>query len=195
LRPWSTREKPEPAEEKAPDDDLGLLTRFLAGERAAFDELMRRHERPIYSLAMRYLRDHDEASDILQRTFLKAFEKASGFERRSLLRTWLYRIAVNLCKNRLRDLGRWQKVDPEEEASLQAPATAEGSIEDGERQSILLEAVEKLPPRQRQILELRVFGDLSFREIARVLECTENAAKVNYHYAVKNLMKAKGQAS
>jgi RNA polymerase sigma-70 factor (ECF subfamily) len=175
------------------DDDLGHIERFLAGDRAAFDELMRRHERPIYSLAMRYLRDHDEASDIMQRTFLKAFEKLHGFERRSLFRTWLYRIAVNLCKNRLRDEGRWQKVDPEEEKSLQEPPTVEGSIESEQRQSALLESVEKLPPKQRQILELRVFGELSFREIAAVMDCTENAAKVNYHYAVKNLMKAQSR--
>jgi RNA polymerase sigma-70 factor (ECF subfamily) len=175
------------------DDDAVLIDRFLAGDRAAFDELMRRHERPVYYLAMRYLRDHDEASDVLQRAFLKAFEKLRGFERRSLFRTWLYRIVVNLCKNRLRDQGRWQKAEPQHEETLQVSPMGENSIESEQRQALLEAAVGKLPPKQRQTLELRVFGELSFREIASVMGCTENAAKVNYHYAVKNILKAQGQ--
>jgi RNA polymerase sigma-70 factor (ECF subfamily) len=187
------REKAEGLSAPVRDEDLDLIDRFLDGERAAFDELMRRHERSIYYLAMRYLKDHDEAADVLQRTFLKAFEKLHGFGRRSLFRTWLYRIAINLCKNRLRDKGRWQKVDLQDEPSLQVAPVAEGAVESEERQAVLEEAVQKLPPKQRQTLELRVFGDLSFREIADAMGCTENAAKVNYHYAVKNLLKAQGQ--
>lgn len=192
-RPLTVREKAEGLSAPVRDEDLDLIDRFLDGERAAFDELMRRHERSIYYLAMRYLKDHDEAADVLQRTFLKAFEKLHGFGRRSLFRTWLYRIAINLCKNRLRDKGRWQKVDLQDEPSLQVAPVAEGAVESEERQAVLEEAVQKLPPKQRQTLELRVFGDLSFREIADAMGCTENAAKVNYHYAVKNLLKAQGQ--
>jgi RNA polymerase sigma-70 factor (ECF subfamily) len=189
----TVREKAEGLSAPTRDEDLDLIDRFLGGERAAFDELMRRHERSIYYLAMRYLKDHDEAADILQRTFLKVFEKLHGFGRRSLFRTWLYRIAINLCKNRLRDQGRWQKVEPEDEPSLHVAPVAEGAVESEQRQAVLEEAVQKLPPKQRQTLELRVFGDLSFREIADVMGCTENAAKVNYHYAVKNLLRAQGQ--
>src|SRR5438105_6161969 len=129
------------------DEDLEHIDRFLAGDRAAFDELVRRHERPIYYLAMRYLHDHDEASDIMQRTFVRAFEKLGDFERRSLFRTWLFRIAVNLCKNRIRDQGRWQKTDPEEEESLQVAPTVESAIESEQRQSMLEQTVEKLPPK------------------------------------------------
>lgn len=178
----------------ADDEDAPWVERFVAGERAAFDELMRRHERSVYFLAMRYLRDHDEAADILQRTFLKAFEKLAEFEGRSQFRTWLFRIAINLCKNRLRDQGRWQKVDPEEDELLVAPAK-EDHIEAEQKQAALSDAVDRLPPKQRQTLELRVFGEMSFREIAEAMGCTENAAKVNYHYAVKNLLKIQGQSS
>jgi RNA polymerase sigma-70 factor (ECF subfamily) len=187
--------KAEGSEAPARDEDLSTIERFLAGDRAAFDELMRRHERPIYYLAMRYLRDHDEASDIMQRTFIKAFEKLAEFRQRSLFRTWLYRIAINLCKNRLRDLQRWKKVDPEEEVTLETPATAEHALDAEQRQALLEQAVEKLPKKQRQTLELRVFGNLSFREVAEVMGSTENAAKVNYHYAVKNILRLQGQES
>lgn len=190
----SNKDQPEEVlRAPSPDEDLDLVDRFLAGERLAFDALMRRHERPIYFLALRYLRDHDEASDVLQRTFLKAFEKLGEFERRSQFRTWLFRIAINLCKNRIRDKGRWQKVDPEEDVVLIAPGQIDSGLESEERQSLLAEAVDKLPPKQRQTLELRVFGELSFKEIAETMGCTENAAKVNYHYAVKNILKAQGQ--
>jgi len=196
-RTLSTKEQfKEVSRDAVGDEDLELVDRFLGGERHAFDELMRRHERPIYFVALRYLRDHDEASDILQRTFLKAFEKLAEFERRSQLRTWLFRIAINLCKNRIRDKGRWQKVDPEEDVVLIAPGEIDGGLQTEEQQSVLADAVDKLPPKQRQTLELRVFGELSFKEIAEAMGCTENAAKVNYHYAVKNILKAKqGQAS
>src|SRR3954468_11838605 len=99
-RTLSTKEQfKEVLRDAVGDEDLELVDRFLGGERHAFDTLMRRHERPIYFVALRYLRDHDEASDILQRTFLKAFEKLGEFERRSQFRTWLFRIAINLCKN------------------------------------------------------------------------------------------------
>ncbi len=187
----STKEQSKEVQrETVGDEDLELVDRFLAGDRRSFDELMRRHERPIYFVALRYLRDHDEASDILQRTFLKAYEKLAEFERRSQFRTWLFRIAINLCKNRIRDKGRWQKVDPEEDVVLIAPGEIDGGLQSEEQQSVLAEAVDKLPPKQRQTLELRVFGELSFREIADTMGCTENAAKVNYHYAVKNILKA-----
>jgi RNA polymerase sigma-70 factor (ECF subfamily) len=193
LDPLALTEK-ESSEAPGGDEDLGAIERFLAGDRAAFDELLRRYERPIYCLAMRFLGDHDEASDILQRTFLKAFEKLSTFRQRSLFRTWLYRIAVNLCKNRLRDQARWKKVDPEEEGVLESPATAEQALCTEERRALLEQAVQKLPKKQRQTLELRVFGGLSFREIAKIMGSTENAAKVNYHYAVKSIVRWQGQA-
>ena len=195
-QPLSKLPEKEEVSHSAPptvEDEL-LVDRCLGGDRTAFGILMARHERPIYFLAMRYLRDHDEASDILQRTFLKAFEKLAEFEGRSQFKTWLFRIAINLCKNRLRDTGRWQKVDPEEDVVLAAPEK-EDHLEAEQKQALLAEAVDKLPPKQRQTLELRVFGELSFREIAETMGCTENAAKVNYHYAVKNLLKLQGQTS
>ena len=134
--------------------DAALIARYLAGERRAFDELVRHYQKPIYHLAYRYLRSEADAKDLTQRTFLKVYGALPRFRADSSFRTWIYRIAINLCLNELRDRRR---------------------------------AIASLPPKQRMVLELRIYDELPFREVAELVGSTENAAKVNFHHAVKRL--------
>ena len=102
------------------------------------------------------------------------------------VRSWLYRIAINLSLNHVRDHAR-EVVDTIDDTKLTARATGAQRIIDDEDAARLRAAVAELPPKQRMVLELRVFDELSFREVAELADCTENAAKVNFHYAVKRL--------
>ncbi len=168
------------------DEDAEAVERYRAGDVRAFDGLVRKYQRPLYYLALRYVKDPDDAKDVGQRAFVRAFQALGGFRGSSTFRTWLYRIAVNLSLNHLRDHRREQPTEIAED-TLVADAVGAARLTDHEDRRRLLAALDQLPPKQRLVLELRVFEDLSFKEVAEIAECTENAAKVNFHHAVKRL--------
>lgn len=88
------------------DPDLDILKRTADGEREAFDELVLKYQKPLYSLLYRMVSNHEDAADLLQKTFVKAFTCVGSFEQRSSFKTWLYQIAINLAKNVYRDRSR-----------------------------------------------------------------------------------------
>lgn len=169
------------------DPDIEHVEAALAGDEGSFEELVRHYQRPIFALVLRMCGDPGEAPDVVQRIFLKAYIKLRTFRRRSTFKTWLYAIAINLCRNELRRRRRWgfperiEDVEPRVE-----PGISEGLIGREQRRS-LAEAVAGLPPKQRSVLVLRIYEELSFREIAESVGISENAAKVNFHHAVKRL--------
>jgi RNA polymerase sigma-70 factor (ECF subfamily) len=194
LRPENTMDSPAPKRVVDPagqdnELDTALVQRFRAGERHAFDELVRRHQRAIYYLALRYLGNDADAADLTQKTFVRAFKSLDGFRGAASLRTWLYRIAINLSLNHIRDHRREVAADltdvPHEDLAV-APLGASRVIED-QNAAAVRRAIEQLPPKQRMVLELRIYDELSFREVAELAGCSENSAKVNFHHAVKRL--------
>ena len=173
----------------APEEpsDADLVQRARAGSRASFESLVRRHQRPLYFLCLRYVHDHDAASDLAQRTLIKALEKMDELRDPGIFKSWLFRIGANLALNHIRDHARF--VDEQTPAGPDEPLLpeAEAQLEAAEDAAALRRAVAELPTKQRMTLELRVFEELSFRDIAEALETTEGAAKVNFHYAVRRL--------
>ena len=175
------------------DDEL--LRAFLVGDDASFGELIERHQHAVLTIARRYTRDLDEAHDVAQKSFLRALEAARKTLRSDPpdpfpFRAWLIRIALNLGKNYVRDASRWRRAplaeaDQADGAALQ-PAVHDRMERDEQRQ-MMQAAVRALPERQRDVLTLRVDGELSFRQIAEALGITENNAKVHFHHAAKKL--------
>ncbi len=145
-------------------DDLELIATVAGGDTDAFAALVARYERVIYSVALRMLRDRAAAQDAAQTTFIRAYEKLGTFDRQQRFFSWLYRIAVNECLNQRRR-------PVTESLSLVPPVTPDpGEHLDGERRKAALrEAIEALPPDQRDVIVLRHFGDCSYDEIARAL--------------------------
>lgn len=177
---------------EADQADAPLLRAFLAGDEQAFGELVRRHQSTVLALLRRYAPDPDDARDLAQRAFVKAFEAA----RRSFwlrargkipFRAWLYRIAVNLGRNHVRDTRRWQRAPVGAADSLPVQALGTAALERAERERAVRASVLSLPRRQREVLTLRIDAELPFREIADLLGITENNAKVHFHYAVRRL--------
>lgn len=168
------------------DEDLQLLDRYAAGDREAFDELVRKHQRPLYALLYRMVSNPDDAADLLQKTFLKAFTGISGFERRSSFRTWLTQIAINLAKNLYRDRARIVQVPLDDVVIRRDPKTLEGLIRKQARER-LRSAFGGLPEKQRITVMLRVQEQKTFEEIAGIMGCSVGTAKANYHHGVKKL--------
>jgi RNA polymerase sigma-70 factor (ECF subfamily) len=168
------------------DEDEALVERFKAGDPHAFDDLVRKYQRPLFYLARRYVKDDDEAKDLAQRAFVKAFQGVSRLRGAGAFKTWLYKIVSNLALNHIRDHAR---LTHDEEAGVSVPVDAVGTdrMEASQDKARMLAAIDELPPKQRMVLELRVFEGLSFREVARAVGSTENAAKVNFHHAVRRL--------
>jgi len=170
-----------------PDDpDHELAARFRDGDRAAFDLLVRRHQKGMWRLVRRYVKSDADAADVTQLAFVRAFRGLAAFRGSATVRSWLYRIAINCALSWLRDHRREQPAVLAEDALIDAnPAPAQ--IAAGDDRARLRQAIEQLPPKQKLVLELRVFDDLSFKEVAELADCSENTAKVNFHYAVKRL--------
>lgn len=172
--------------------DEGLLAAFLVGDDEAFGELFRRHEGLVLAIVRRYARNAEDARDLAQRTFLRAFEasrRTLRFGRQVPFRRWLVRIAANLAKNHLRDEGRFTRAPLDELGAAEAsPAeAAPAALERAEQAARVRRAVLELPRRQREVLTLRLDAELPFSEIALALGITENAAKVNFHHATRRL--------
>ena len=169
------------------DDDKLLVKRFREEQdEFAFEVIVKKYQRMAYFLALKMVGNHDDADEVAQKTFLSVYKNLGKFEGRSSLKTWIFRIASNYSKNLIRDRGRRMGEEiTERVAATESPV--EDEIETQQRRQIVAEAMESLPPRQREVLQMRAFGDLSFTEIAQTIGISTSAAKVNYHYAVKAL--------
>lgn len=168
-------------------EDGALVDAFLAGRREAFDEIVVRHRRAVYQLCYRFAGNHEDAADLTQDVFVRAFKGLARFKGDARLGTWLYRVGVNVCLKRL--ASRRPDAAPIDDVPDLA-GRGEDPLqlaERAERARVLRAAVARLPPRQRATVVLRVYQDLSHEEIARVLDSSVGAVKANLFHAIRNL--------
>jgi RNA polymerase sigma-70 factor, ECF subfamily len=162
-----------------PEEERRWVRAALEGDLAAFDALVSRHWRKVASVVGRFLPDANDVEDVVQETFVRAFENLRGFRGDASVRTWLIRIAVNLCKNRRGEYWRRRVTLTGDDAALRAEAPGERMLADaallqGEWERALHAALQQLPDRQRLPLLLHFFEDLSGAEIAAVLGWNES---------------------
>lgn len=169
-----------------PDPDRELVARLLAGDKSAFEELVRNYEAPIARLVRRYVHDAEDAKDVTQRTFVRVFERLASYRGDARFRTWLYRVAVNLALDHVRGAPLGESVPIEDDVAFTNSLGTERLVA-AEIWRKVQERLADLPAKQRLVVELRVYHDLSFEEIATLVDSSEDAAKVNYHHAVKRL--------
>jgi RNA polymerase sigma-70 factor (ECF subfamily) len=168
-------------------DDRRLVELCLGGRLDAFDVLVERHQRAVYQLCFRFVGRHEDAADLTQEVFLRAFRGLNRFRGDASLATWLYRIGVNACLNHVAT--RKALETPIDDAPQLAEAgddPAAAFARNRERARVRA-AVSRLPPKQRATLILRVYQDLSHREIAAALGTTVGAVKANFFHALGNL--------
>jgi RNA polymerase sigma-70 factor (ECF subfamily) len=170
-------------------DDRLLVAECLEGNREAFDILVERHQRRVYQLCYRFVGNHEDASDLAQETFIRAYRGLEGFRGQSAVSTWLHRIAVNLCLNRVS--AKSATIDSLEyrEQIDERLETADAALVRMERAAVVRAAIARLPRKQRATLVLRVYHDLPHDEIAGILGTSVGAAKANFFHALANLRK------
>jgi RNA polymerase sigma-70 factor, ECF subfamily len=171
------------------DPDSDILQGLARGEAEACAVLMKRRLPGILALCQRMLRDDMEAEDVAQETFMKAFQAAINWQPgRARFSTWLYRVAINLCHDRLRYSGRRGVHDELDEASIAdtAMSAIDGLLEQ-ERIVAVTAAIDALPARQRLALELIVRQDMAQREAALAMDVSEHALESLLARARRNL--------
>lgn len=165
--------------------DLELVEETKAGNKRSYSELVKRHQKGLLRLSMRFVKRLDAAEDVVQDAFIKAYEKLHTFEARASFKSWLFQIAVNTARNRLRE-NREGMMDIDKVHVAVAPV-AERNLIHFSVAEYLQEEINQLPFRQRTALVLRVYEDLSFKEIAEIMECPYDTAKANYRHALLKL--------
>jgi RNA polymerase sigma-70 factor (ECF subfamily) len=170
--------------------DIELVNEFKNGNTSAFDEIVKRYQRKVYTLARRILGNHEDADDIAQEVFIKLFYSLNDFKGESSLFTWIYRITVNECKSFLRKKKIKELVQIDEVANLlKFGQTPDQELFEKEERNLIERAVEKLPTKQRMIFVMRFFEDLDYQEIAKILNKPIGTLKANYFHAVKKIQK------
>lgn len=176
-----------PATAREPDADQAVVERYLAGDMVAFDELMSTYERQIYRLCFRFVRNQDDALDLTQEVFIKAFEHLPSFRGDARVKTWLYRVTVNHCLNYVKKNSR-EFVEVTESIGKVTPSVHSRLLED-ERRELVKGMIEHLPPKQKAILKLRMNDNLSYEEIAGILGRSVSTIKSSVFFALAKLKK------
>src|SRR5205814_8342144 len=168
-------------------DEAGLIDACRAGTSGAFELLVERHRRSVYQLCYRFVGNHEDASDLSQDVFLRAHRGLKNFRGHSSIATWLYRIGVNVCLNRVSAKQPVvEAIDAREfeDAGAESPSDRMLRAERGAR---VRAAIRQLPPKQRAALVLRTYHELSHQEIADVLGSSVGAVKANFFHALGSL--------
>lgn len=169
------------------DKEIWQMIESPQTQRKGFEMLVRQYSQPLYWKIRHIVLSHEDANDVLQNTFIKAWNNLDSFEGRSQLSTWLYRIAVNEALDFLRKQKLRQAVSSDEDASVASRLMADSYFDGDETQAQLLEAVAKLPDVQRTVFNLKYFDEMKYSEMSKVLNTSEGALKASYHQAVKKI--------
>jgi RNA polymerase sigma-70 factor (ECF subfamily) len=167
--------------------DNSIVERYLAGDMTAFDELMIRYERLVYRVCYRFVNNRDDAMDLAQEVFIKAFEHLASFRRESSMKTWLYRIAMNHCINHVKKNAR-EFVEIKENVGS-TRASVHSDMEEREQREQFRLLVKRLPPKQKAILEMRIHEQLSYEEIATMSGRSISTIKASVFFALEKLRK------
>lgn len=168
---------------KETDDEILALMRDKRSHEKGLRLLMATYQSRLYWHLRRLLNDHHLAEDVLQDSFIKAYQNIEKFKEESSLYTWLYRIATNEGLQQLNKLKKLQKADENAEYHLMN-LVAENEVTEGAKiLEILEQAIQILPEKQKLVFMLRYYNELSYEEIAAVVDQSVGTLKTNYHYA------------
>ena len=158
-----------------------------AEKQAFFANIVAQYSERLYWTVRRIVIDHDDADDVLQNVFVKAWSNMDDFQNRSKLSTWLYRIAVNEALDFLRRQRNVASLDTVDNMSVADRLEADQYFDGDRAQALLQEAIASLPDVQRVVFNLRYYDELKYTEISQMLDTSEGALKASYHIAVKKI--------
>ena len=154
--------------------------------RKAFEQLVNRYSEQLYWQVRRIVLLHEDADDVLQNVFLKAWSKLDSFHQESKISTWLYRIALNESLDFMRRK-KTQMISTDDETMVGSMLMADDYFNGTEAEAMLQEAIAQLPEVQRTVFNMRYFDDMKYSEISEILQTSEGSLKASYHIAVKKI--------
>ncbi|MDP3073796.1 MAG: sigma-70 family RNA polymerase sigma factor [Opitutaceae bacterium] len=178
------------------DPDLPLIEALQAGEDLALNELIQRHREPLFHFAFRYLRNEAAARDVVQETFVRVYFKAGSFKPHSAVKTWLYTITANLCRDRLRRLAKHRQ-----DISIDAPAAEHAAVTEqadarpnpaeqsaqADQFKVLQRAIDQLPHTLKLPLILSALEGKTHKETAEILDTTPKTVELRIYHAKAKL--------
>ncbi|MEJ7609702.1 MAG: sigma-70 family RNA polymerase sigma factor [Ferruginibacter sp.] len=171
-------------------DDMELLTQFKneATKEKAFTATLKKYQEKLYWHIRRMVVEHEDANDVLQNMFVKAWKGLANFREDSQLYTWLYRIATNESLTFLEQQKKRSTVSmSNEETGLSNKLKADSNFDGNKLEWKLQLAIQKLPEKQKAVFTLRYYDEMPYNEMSKVLETSEGALKASYHHAVKKI--------
>jgi len=181
-----------------PDNDNRLILKARGGDKAAFGKLVKKYQQKVLYLAYDLVGDYDEAKDIAQEAFIRAYTKLGQFEKRARFSTWLYRITVNLALDAYRKKKRYplksldtsmKEIEDQNNFYESISTKTDQKVELEESQVKLNNALDKLTENQKTATVLKYFQQKSSKEIAAVMGCAESTVRIHIHRALGNLKK------
>ncbi len=173
--------------------DAHLVRSYLAGKDAAFEKLFKRYEKPLFSFILKFVRERQSAEDIFQQTWLKVLKGLPKYEEKGKFSSWLFGIANNCCIDHARTKKRSRVDDGASSEGMDQlrgdDLNPEGTVVKQEQMAVLKKMVERLPLEQKQVVLLRLYGEIPFKEIASIVNSPLNTVLGRMHYAVRNLQK------
>ena len=173
-------------------DDAALVAAARAGARDAFDVLVERHRRIVYRVCYRFVNNHDDAADLAQDVFVRAYRGLAAYKGDAAFSTWIYRIAVNTSLNKvslkapvLEELSPERHVSPDE--------GPDRGVDRAEQARQVRRAIAQLPRKQRATVILRMYHELPHEQIAKILGSSVGAVKANFFHALRNLKRLLGE--
>ena len=170
------------------EKEIVVLLQDPARQREAFARIVKEYSEQLYWQIRRLVLTHDDANDILQNTFIKAWTNIEYFRGDAKMSTWLYRIALNECLTFLNKQRASQQLSIDEAETETINQLESDTYFDGdETQKIFLQAVKQLPNKQQMIFNLKYFKEMKYEEISEILGTSIGALKASYHHAVKKI--------
>ena len=172
-------------------DENVLIERAREGDRAAYGQLVSRHREAVYRFAVRWLADPDQALDVAQDVFVRAFDGLKNYRGDSRFRTWLFSITLNAARSVARKhkrRGEVRLITGAEFPDMRTPPDAKAARADAYARAAA--ELAELPEKQRGAVSLRIYEGLSFKEIGEIIGCSEGSARVNYHHGIQKLREA-----
>ncbi|MCF7823807.1 MAG: RNA polymerase sigma factor [Candidatus Marinimicrobia bacterium] len=169
------------------DSNISLFEKVQNRDPRAFDQLVREYSPELNNFILRMVSNVEDAQDILQDTFVRVWEKSHQFKGNSSVKTWIFRIAINLSYSHLKKRQRWTFSVLEDIKELMSGSDPVKDTEQNFQSDLFEKSLVSLTPRQRAVIVARIHEDLPFSQISEAVGCSVNAAKVHFHEGKKRI--------
>ncbi len=169
------------------DKDLVCLLNDPVTRREGFSAMVRQYSEQLYWKVRHIVLNHEDANDVLQNSFIKAWKSMDTFQGKSSVSTWLFRIAINEALDFVRKQKSAESISADEDPGVANRLMADGYFDGDETQAQLQEAVSNLPEVQRTVFTMKYYDEMKYSEMSKILHTSEGALKASYHLAVKKI--------